>query len=405
MNISQSLSRLPGWASLAAADLGVALLLTGAETSSVSTEAYSHIGVRMLVVAPLFMLFLGLAIWNAVYVFLGWRKHKLLALLPVLSYAFAFMGYSGISRTRADHVFRDTPLRPDTYFGSERKAALEATAKRLLGRDLKRIWFPQEKPVEISWVSGGMQGNIEEDILSFLKVHEWRSVSVDDSMRIVSFGYYRPRTWYTYIYSQNALRPPLEMPCEITVVDIGQFAEIIRIARQGPTATCLDRKKVLFEPTIVYRHLEATLGAQFMERVKSYQSSDDLGADEKKAILVALNKHRVAESRLVEHPSICYGKWRWQGESRGGLNIAHAYGISDGFWVVTLMKQLLKDGVINATGDEGRLSIRKDLNAAERREVEWLHVGLMNFVYGDLLDKQQRPYQRKIADHWYFGYD
>jgi hypothetical protein len=45
------------------------------------------------------------------------------------------------------------------------------------------------------------------------------------------------------------------------------------------------------------------------------------------------------------------------------------------------------------------------VSQAEEIKVEWLHIGLMNLAYGNLLDR--RPvlysgYERRLAENWYY---
>ena len=59
---------------------------------------------------------------------------------------------------------------------------------------------------------------------------------------------------------------------------------------------------------------------------------------------------------------------------------------------------LLSDGVIQRANDNHHLVIKKNLNETEQREVEWLHVGLMNFLYGNLMEKRDHRYSMELGD-------
>jgi len=65
----------------------------------------------------------------------------------------------------------------------------------------------------------------------------------------------------------------------------------------------------------------------------------------------------------------------------------------------------LRDGTIFRAGDNRHLRIRNNLTKIEQRQVEWLHVGMMNFLYGNLLHKRDHYYSRDLGGGWYFERD
>jgi hypothetical protein len=60
---------------------------------------------------------------------------------------------------------------------------------------------------------------------------------------------------------------------------------------------------------------------------------------------------------------------------------------------------------IQRAEDNRHLRIKKDLTELEERQVEWLHVGLMNCLYGNLLEKRDHDYRMELGDGWYFERD
>ena len=105
-------------------------------------------------------------------------------------------------------------------------------------------------------------------------------------------------------------------------------------------------------------------------------------------MIAALNLHLRPEGGLIEHPAISYGNWRSNGKPMSGLLLNGVKELGIGTWVASLTEKLLKDEVLRPIDGAGHLRLKPGLTAKERRMVEWLHAGLMNQVYGGLVDKR-----------------
>jgi hypothetical protein len=204
------------------------------------------------------------------------------------------------------------------------------------------------------------------------------------------FGYYHLRHRYEYIWATNGLTEPYSMDSTITASDIKKWIDLKRIVRQGATATQAERQRMEFEPTIAFPLLKDSLGIKFIEHLRTV---DDFSDDDKSLVLAALNKQRLASSALVENlfnsSGLCVAGSDYNGEE-------------DGFWESKLARQLLAEGVLLYASDGRHLKIKTNLTEKQRREVEWLHVGLMQLIYRNLLSKSHYTFRKNLGDNWYF---
>jgi hypothetical protein len=66
---------------------------------------------------------------------------------------------------------------------------------------------------------------------------------------------------------------------------------------------------------------------------------------------------------------------------------------------------LLAQGVVRRTPDGRHLRTVEPLSPADEIKVEWLHVGLMNIAYGNLVEKSPVLYtgmERRLYENWYY---
>jgi hypothetical protein len=77
--------------------------------------------------------------------------------------------------------------------------------------------------------------------------------------------------------------------------------------------------------------------------------------------------------------------------------------VSNGFWVSSLIKKLLDKGTLLYADDGRHLKIKNDISQEESRAVEWVHVGLMRSIYGDLIDRREHRYSKSLGDGWYLN--
>jgi hypothetical protein len=80
--------------------------------------------------------------------------------------------------------------------------------------------------------------------------------------------------------------------------------------------------------------------------------------------------------------------------------------VGTNFLVGQHLKQLISDGVISVKDKEGHLQVKSNLSDQEIREIEWLQVEMMKWIYGGLVSKEEYWSNGKIklADNWYFFY-
>jgi hypothetical protein len=77
-------------------------------------------------------------------------------------------------------------------------------------------------------------------------------------------------------------------------------------------------------------------------------------------------------------------------------------GINSGVWIVPLIKKLLDQGTLFYANDLRHLKIKDNLSNDEARNVEWVHAGVIEFAYGNLVGKNENAYERSLGDGWYF---
>jgi hypothetical protein len=335
--------------------------------------------------------FLGfgvLALFNIASIFVLWKRHHLRALIPLGTLALSVAASFLIAGFGANLILRNTPTRPDSFFKNQTKAELTDAAEHLVGNGFKEIILQPGKPAEVHMIAGRQRKEIDPRILAVLSKYGFARASIDDRQEIAMFSYYHFRTSSDYIWAKNGLSEPDLMPSTITEVDIEDWTELTRIAKHSEGSGA-------FYPSIVYPYLNEALGSELLNQFRNSDSTNTFTDENKNAVLAALNKHRLASIALVESPPITY-------EPTNGLYICDS-SINHGFWVTKLLGRLLSQGVLTYAPDGHHLKIKADLTERQRLQVEWLHIGIMNFVYGNLLEKRQYPFQKKLGDNWYFN--
>jgi hypothetical protein len=342
--------------------------------------------------------FYALAIVNFVAIFVLWKRHRFHAFFPAITYVFSTLLCFFGTFAGSAIMLAGTPGRPDTFLNGQAKLDLEKVANRLLGQSFKEILTHPESLTEIHMVSGYQQKEVPPDILKTLQHYGFQRIFIDDSQSLVKFGHYHLRIWYEYIYTTNDFLPLYSRPQKITEVDIEDWSELLRIAKQGDHATKEEKERLVFTPPIVYPYLERELGKEFLQCVANYNSPADITAEQKELVLAVLNRQRISSSRLIEHPLITFER----NHSFSSLKLDECH-ISDSFWVSSLIKSLLNEGVLVYADDGRHLKIKENLSQAEQLKIEWIHIGLMNFLYGNLLHKMEHHYDKVLCDGWYFN--
>jgi len=340
----------------------------------------------------------GLGIANVVAGFRLWNGYRWWSLAPLATY----VGCAALVAAGTPFLMRaalaGTPQRPDTFPRGRAKAGLEDVATHLLGRSFKSISTRSGAAAAVRMVDGSAPVAVPPDLLRQLRSYGFEETFVDDTQSLVVFSRYYFRSWYHYLHTSGVLDPVYSRRSTITSVDIETWAELSNIARQGPEASEAARAQIVFEPSVVYPYLRQALGQEMLEAL-GRDTGAEVTPEQKTLALKALNEQRRASSRLIEHPSITYGD-----EERFHLSLA-GMRLSDSFWVVKLLQTLLRNGTIQRAKDNRHLRMKTESTELEERQVEWLHIGLMNFLYGNLLDKRDHRYSMDLGDGWYFRRD
>jgi hypothetical protein len=333
-------------------------------------------GALILLLFALVPINIGFILWR-------WKHYRLRVMIPLLTFVVAGAVNIFAMGCATDFILRGTPCRPESFFNDQTRLDLTQAAQRLVADHERKDFSPE--------------------IVVLAQKHSLKPIFVDDSQEIVVFGYYHLRHWYEYIWAKSGLAEPYSMPAAITMADIENWKEFGRIVKQGDTATLAERHRMEFEPSIVFPLLKDSLGAEFLDRVRNASSTKaEFSAEERHAILAALNKQRLASSALVENSQITYEEWHRHWQSDIGPHIAKVY-ISDSFWEGRLLKQLLSEGVLTLAPDGRHIKLKADLTDKQRLQIEWLHVGIMNFAYGNLVEKRQYVFRKNLGSNWYFN--
>jgi hypothetical protein len=341
--------------------------------------------------------FFVLGVIDLVCIFTLWKRHRTGAFLPTMSYvlAAAIWLIGGGYGTRL--ALYGTPSEPDSFLRGETRTELTEIGQHLLGNGFKTISLFPGHPSEVHMIVDRPSRDVAPEIISKLQKYGFQRVQVDDFQQTVEFDYNHLRTWHDYIWAKNGLSRPYTTLPIITAADIAGWQALITITKEGRTRG----KPNTCDPGIGYFYLKDALGEEMVNRIGGYRSSAEITDAEKEQVMSALNKQVLASSALAEQPQITYEQTLWLGRTEMELHISGG-AINDGFWVVRLLKNLLLRGVVSFAPDGRHLKIKADLTDAERHQVEWLHVGIMRFVYSNLLEKEPFLFSRELGSNWCF---
>jgi len=354
------------------------------------------------------LLFLGLMLVNVISIFWMWRKHKYLSFIPfAISLIFYFLLCLSGSIGHKIGMY-DKPSDPDSYFNEERKQELTGIAEELLqAQDEKNKRVVEKK----------------------LKSHNFVVRNIDRDSNIVEFGYYRLRTWYYYIFTKDELPEIYSSKPIITESDILNWGELVTIIKTENNLSKYHRDETSFATEIVYPFLVANLDKNFVDKLAGLPSIENLDVflaknkalpimkalnkrdsehenlvtsnlttEERLKVIEVLNRHYQISSKLVENKNIA---WR---PSARDLEFCGYVSLSPSFQVNKHLQQLISDDVISIRDEEGHLQLKPNLSDREQREIEWLQVEIMNFVYGNLVEKIEywSTDKTRLAENWYF---
>lgn len=283
--------------------------------------------------------------------------------------------------------FQLSPNNPHNFLTVNKQKELSVFAEELLSTNLRQIRIYPDNSKSIETYDGNTSVTIPKLIEDKLKHYRFDVVDINSKESTVSFEYYRLRVWFYYIYSRNELEETFLMPTKINLEDIHDWNGIIRFAKTD--------NKIYFNFSSVKQLRDDFLGSTFINKLKSYNSADDLTANDRIFIVNALNKQHEVSSKLIEMPEIRL--------INSGLDIGEASWYGQSFWVIKLGTQLLDDNIIKHTDKNGHMKISPNLTENEKLRIEWFNIGIMNWLYGDFLNKQPIIYRVKLSKNWYFN--
>lgn len=366
---------------------------------------FSQLSPRFLLILTSFLivfLFCGLifVLVNFISIFKMWHKYKYLSFIPfAISLLFFYLlGLYG-------HIVYK-PIEPNSYFDEERKQKLTEIAEQLLLA----------------------QDEIHKRVIEKkLKSHNLEVLNIDRDTNVVEFGCYRIRTWYYYIFAKDELPEIYSSKPIITESDILYWGELVTIIKTENDLSKYRRDETSFMTEIVYPFLVENLDKEFVDKLAglpSIENLDDflaknndlpimialdkrnsehenlvtskLTTEERLKVIEVLNRHCQILSKLMENKNI-----RWLDST---LVFCDYMNISSSFQVNRHLRQLISDGVISIIDEEGHLQMKQNLSDKEKREIEWLQVEIMNFVYGNLIEKTEywSNGKTRLTNNWYF---
>lgn len=304
-----------------------------------------------------------------------------------------------LTRAKPSGSSSSTPSRPDLFWRGPVREDLTRLAHRLFGLSFDTIVTQPESLSRTTMVPGTPPTLLPADIDSVLRRHGFTHTVINAPDSIAVFISRPNRTAYRYTYSARPLGPPYTGPSALSLRDFYQWEELQRIARVGLDTSEQTMNRTAFEPTIVYPYLQRVLGDSQLTAIGYKRSAAEITPTEKLAVLTALNEQRLSRSRLIEHPRITYAAGDHFGLTLGSRRLTRLH------WAVPLLDTLLKAGAIQWAADHRHLRIQEGLSAENERRVEWLHVGVMTILYGNLFDKADPGYELDLGGGWYFRRD
>jgi len=352
-------------------------------------------GVLSIVSAVAMLLLGGLAVCNVASVFALWDRHRFRAFYPIVVFVAAItLCFEGMPY--ADQIaLSGTPCSPDSFLVAQAKSDLEKAATQTLGQSFKTVYAnPHEQP---KMIAGHSQKAVPPDMAGALRRYGFQFTEIDDAQSLVIFRYLHLRRWYRYTYTTNKLVPLGSRPPTITEVDIEDWSELIRIAKQGDHATGEEACRIVFCPEIVYPYLRKELGQDLLERLRrGSPSGQEISTEQQRSVLNALNRQWLPAGRLVENLGITFDS------TNDALHLGRYTTIGTSFWVVLLTKKLLSEGVLEYAADRSHLKVRENISPSDQNRIAWLHVGFMNWLYGNLFKKTEHLNDRSLGEGWYF---
>jgi len=173
------------------------------------------------------------------------------------------------------------------------------------------------------------------------------------------------------------------------------WAGLLYIVREGEHVTAEEARRDWSNLDIAYAYLRRSLGQYEVNRLKEDSDSRQVSGEQRQIVLTALNDQWSPNGRLAESAEFtCDGAAK-------ELHIGRIR-MGGGFWVVRLAYRLLSEGVLTYASDKAHLRLRESMSPSDRNRVNWLHFGLMEGLYPNLLHKAEHLDDRDLGNGWYF---
>jgi hypothetical protein len=308
----------------------------------------------------------GLSIVNLVAPVLLWKRHGIRSLIPAATLVLAGLVGVWVAGAGERVILSRTPLSA-TFLRGKTQQELESVGYKLLAR--------------------GDPGRTSATLENF----EF-TTDVDTAGRVVTFSHYRIRTWTNYYFAPYGLPGPLTTDARITAQDIPDWGALRRIARYAASGRTRGAHQFGFEASIGMPIVREALGDSLLSL--SDAPPKPITASMKLRLIAALNERCSADSRLIEHPSIVF-------DGSPPTLCVELMRVPDGWRLSQLLKQLMADGVVKIDSDGRHFVLAGHLTGNQRNRVEWLHAGILEFAFSDLLKPHEYNYDRRVGDHWY----
>jgi len=343
------------------------------------------------------LLIFALAVLNIAAVYFLWNRYGLRCFYPVLLFAavvtLCFYG----QRYGTRFVLAGTPCRPDSFLVGRTRGDLEGAAKQALGHSLRSIWREQNGQMSADRgddAPNGPHSPLPPQVTSIMSRYGFRAIRVDDAQSVVTFSYVHLRTWYSYTYTTDQRVPLGSRPPTISERDV-DWCDLIRIVRDGAHVTNEEARRNYSNLDMAYAYLRRYLGQNEVNRLIRDADPQCVKGDDRQFVLAALNKQWSPAGSLVENVDFSFDRVARE------LHIGPTH-MDESFWVVRLVSKLFSEGVVTYVYGTSHLKLKDNMSPSDSNRVAWLHFGLMEELYPNLLDKAEHLDDKELGGGWYF---
>jgi hypothetical protein len=332
------------------------------------------------------LLMFALAILNIGATFFLWGRYRFRCFDPVLLFAVVVTVCLCGERYGTPLVLAGTPCSPDSFLVGKARSDLENAAKQALSS--RRMWRGDGGQVAVL-----PERSVPSDVVRTMSHYRFRAVDIDDAQSLVTFSYVHMRTWYHYTYTTDHQVPLGSRPPTISDDDV-DWSRLIDIVREGEHVTAEEARRDFSNLDVAYAYLRRSLGQNELNRLKETWPRQ-VPREHRQIVLTALNEQWSPTGRLAEGREFIYDR---------AANELHIGRIRMGgsFWVVRLAYKLLSEGVLTYAPDNVHLRLAESIPPSDRNRVAWLHFGLMEELYPNVLHKAEHLADKDLGNGWYF---